>query len=431
VNSRGRLLTIAQTICIFVMGWLVWSDAVLPRLRWKSAVDLASEACLFVILGWISAAAIAFAVYFVVSLADFPEAMHFSLRSAAPAMWFAPAVILASTPFPAAFLVSAILVANATRQLISKWAPAGAMGFTAVNPATAMLGSCAAQLGLVAEVWHRPMVASALLASSAAIVTSLALASGAYRPAKESALPHSSLSIAIAFLLAVSLSFGGLRVRMAGGGDGNAGGAGGPASAATASDAGAGRLAPDGDFPGVILLPEIKPQATLLLPPPLRPSLLNAPLAKPVGIPFSGEYWMFRPPFSRPPSRSFVRRGTPTEFSFHTTDGWPIQMEAHQHLEQSVDIRCCTRIQLVITDAESFPAGVSLELLLIDKQTGLAASAGRALAEPGRMSQTLTYSVPRDSRVESFDEIKIVFHRNDARFDKSSKIAIDRFILAP
>ena len=412
------------------MGWLVWSNAILPRLRWQSAMDLASQACAFVMLGWISAAAIAFAVYFVVSLADFPEAVHFSLRSAAPAMWFAPAVILASTPMPAALLVSVILVANATRQLIAKWAPAGVAGLSAVNPATAIAGACVAQLGLVEEAWHRPVAAAVFFAGSAAIVTWLALASGAYRPVREPALPHSSLSIVIAFLLAVSLSFGGLRVRMAGGGGSHPGDAAGVPSASAPSSRRVGSLVPDGDFPGVILLPELKPEATLLLPPPLLPSLLNAPLVKPLDIPFSGEYWMFRPPFSRPPSQSFVRRGTPAEFSFHTTDGWPIKMEAHQHLEQPADIKCCTRIQLVITDAES-NAIAELEVVLRDTRSGLSESLGTAVADPGRMTQTLTYPVPRTGRIESFDEIQIVFHRHGPRLDKSSKIAIERFVLEP
>jgi hypothetical protein len=435
VRSRGRLLAVGQVAGVAATGVLVWSDVVLPRLRWETIADLTSRALLYVALAWIGAAAIAFAIYFVLSLADFPEVIRFSARSAAPAMWFAPAIILASVRVPGAFFVSAVLVASATCQLVSRWAPSAAAGSVALRPATAMFGSCAAQLGLVAELWNKPLLASALFAASAAVIMSLALALGAYQPAKQPVLPNSLLSILAAFLLAVSLSYGGLRARLTGGGGGSGGAyaAGQPAAqnAAKTTDPPSGNLAPDGDFPGVILLPEVKPKTVLLMPPPLPPSLLNVPLTKPVGIPFSGEYWMFRWPAHRPPARSFVRHGTPAEISFHTTDGWPIQMEAHQRVEPPADTSCCGKVQLVITDAEAGEGAASLELLLIDSQTGLLQSLGSEMVSAGRVTQTLTYTMPWHGSLHRFDEFKIVFHRNDARTDKSSKIAIERFILAP
>src|ERR1035438_4085554 len=53
-------------------------------------------------------AVVAFWVYFVVSLADVPHATRFSLRTSTPAMWFAPAIVLLSTPLAGAFAASLV-----------------------------------------------------------------------------------------------------------------------------------------------------------------------------------------------------------------------------------------------------------------------------------------------------------------------------------
>jgi hypothetical protein len=55
-----------------------------------------------VTLAWICGGIVTFWVYFVLSLADLPRATRFSLRMSAPAMWFAPAIVLLSAPLAAA-----------------------------------------------------------------------------------------------------------------------------------------------------------------------------------------------------------------------------------------------------------------------------------------------------------------------------------------
>jgi hypothetical protein len=111
---------------------------------------------------------------------------------------------------------------------------------------------------------------------STAILTSLSVATGAYQPGKPPALPHSALSVVLTFLLAATLTFGGISVR----------GRGVAASEAAAGTSGPGgqsaapldpdlpappdeSMGPGGGFPGVILLPALKPYATLVLPVPL------------------------------------------------------------------------------------------------------------------------------------------------------------------
>ena len=390
-----RLIAAGQVAGVLATAWLVWEHAVLPQLGLRPVAAIVSEAVFYVAAAWMCGALTTFCVYMVISLADLPSALRFSFRSSTAAMWFAPAIVLLSAPLPAAFVVSLFLIANATRHLISQWAavelpiewraparPVPAYPFRVAAPdagflwwhsAPVLMASLAAQAGLVELLWRHRLPAAALFALSTAILTSLSISTGAYRPGKPPALPHSSLSVVLTFLLAAALTFGGISVRGRGGAGPDASSpspdAGGQAGAARVNDPNA---PPDdgagvgGDFPGVILLPPVKPNVTLLVPVPATVSLFGAPLTKPVGVPFSGQYWMFRFPQLRPPRHSIVRRGNASELSFHTTDGWPMQMEAHQKLDPPVSVRCCSGIELVVRNADPYPGTVALELVLID-----------------------------------------------------------------
>jgi hypothetical protein len=303
--------------------------------------------------------------------------------------------------------------------------------FLSWNAAPVLAGSFIAQAGLVALLWHRPFLASALLGMSTAILTALSIARGAYQPGKQLPLPHSGLSVLMTFLLAAALTFGGVS---AGGGRGfglhpapgmgetNAGEASQPSTAV------------DGDFPGVILLPPLKAHATLLVPVPSLPVNFGAPLVKPLGIPFSGEYWMFRWPARKPPRGATVRRGNPMELSFHTPDGWPMEMEAHQRLDPPVAAICCSAVQLTVQSSDPDPQAVLLlELVLMDTSAlNSSMSLGTPTLEPSpRTEPVLRFHVPQAAGLVRFDEIKLVFHRARWRADKSAKMAIERFVLLP
>jgi hypothetical protein len=143
---------------------------------------------------------------------------------------------------------------------------------------------------------------------------------------------------------------------------------------------------------------------------------------------------MFRWPATRPPRRSVIRRGSASELSFRTTDGWPMEMEAHQKLEPPVNAQCCSQIRLAIRSMDEYPGTVSIELILVD--TRLPISPGQSLGTapagtPSPTEQILSFRIPPSSAVQEFDELKLVFHRDRMRVDKSAKIAIDRFVLVP
>jgi hypothetical protein len=457
-----RLIAAAQVAGVLATGWFVWINAVLPRLGLQSLAGIAAQALSFVTLAWICGAVVTFWIYLVVSLTDLPHVMRFSLCSSAPAMWFAPAIVLLSVPLATAFVVSLFLVVNATRHLVAQWgaiqspmhgmepapaepaflfrtAPPNA-GFLSWSWVPVLMGSLTAQAGLVAMLWRHQFRAAVLLAVSTAILTSLSIATGAYRPGKPPALPHSALSVLWTFLLAAALTFGGISARGRHGGGSDASDSSSPAGqsgAQVATQAAAPRnenMGFGGDFPGVILLPALKPNATLLIPVPAPPREFGAPLVQPVGIPFSGEYWMFRWPATRPPLGAAIRRGNAAELSFHTTDGWPMEMEAHQKLEPPVDIKCCSEIQLAIQNTDQYPGTISLELILIDRTaaTNPAQSLGAVAAgSPSLSVQLLRFPIPRVPAIGKFDEFKVVFRRAQLRADRSARIAIERFVLVP
>src|ERR1035438_7910264 len=82
-------------------------------------------------------------------------------------------------------------------------------------------------------------------------------------------------------------------------------------------------------------------------------------MPRPLAIPFSGEYWMFRWPYARPPKTSFFQRGSPAVLSFTSTDHRPLQMEARHKLDQSIALSCCSAIRLEIRNADRYPNTIS------------------------------------------------------------------------
>ena len=460
-NEIGRrLITATQVAGVLAGGWFVWINIVLPRLGLRSPANIAAQALLYVGLAWLCGAAVTFSIYVVVSMADLPYVIRCSAHTSAAAMWFAPAIVLLSLPFSVAYALGIFLVVNATRHLFSKWVatdspitridPARAepaqlfrftepgSGFISWSSIPVFMGPMTAQAAVIAMLWRHPFEAAVLLAMSTAILTSLVFAAGAYQAGNPPALPHSTLSVVWTLLLAAAVTFGGIAAHgRRGRGTGTSSGSpqfgGRPVShpftrlaAPPAENLGIG-----GEFPGVILLPQVQPY-TMLFVPVLSPRKFGTPFLKPVGIPFSGEYRMFRWPATRPPPRSIIRRGSASELAFRTTDGVPIEMEARQKLDPPVAINCCRAIQLAIVDADHYPGTVSLEVILIDSASvNTAQSLGTIEVGSGSPEQKLTFSIPATTPLRKFDELKVVFHRQAMRADKSARVAIERFVLLP
>ncbi len=197
----------------------------------------------------------------------------------------------------------------------------------------------------------------------------------------------------------------------------------------------------DNLYSGVILLPEVKPYATLVAPSARRRNATPATLSQPLGVPFSGEYWVYYWPRRRPPTSSLMVRGTPVTYNFTSTDHNPLMMEARQNLGTPIDSRCCSRIEVAISIADTLPGTISVELILVDT-TGRGSpaislgdlqvpSVSTATVTESPARATLRFHLPPQRVIREFDEFRIVFHLSAPRMYRSANVAIDRFYLVP
>jgi len=406
-------------------------------------------------------------------------AMGVTLRTCAAGMWFAPAAILLGAPSPLTTAVALVLVVSVTRVLYSQWRtipkpePAeppvvpeedalfgsGELphGFLPRDFWPAMAVAVALQLGVVSSLTSTQSVAAAFYAAAAALLTVYSISAGVWEGQRRPVIPRALMAVGVTLLLTVLITVLGTMMWMSGGG-----GQGNPGGTEAASKAPAppplpplpaqgrkyqpppidpARLGPalnvPGGFPGVILWPETAPIPMLVEPLPKGAAFSRRPASQPFVIPFAGAYWMFRQPYSRPPSNSFVQRGTPSAMSFSTVDRWPLSMEAHQKLDREINLKCCSKVLVQILNADRYFGTVTIELGLIS-HGGVPFRLGpvRVNSTPDLtrdpiipVSETLVFPIPRN--VPLFDEFDVIYHRQKNREDKSARIAIEKFVLVP
>ena len=489
-GTKSRLLiTLVQLGSLLATAWMVWWAALVPRLHRQTLVSLLVQVLAYTVLAWTWSVVVAFGLYAIVPLEDRTEMVPDVLRTAATAVWFGPAMILLSAFSPASLAAALVLVVYTSRLLYAQWRPVeasvspprvyvarepGSFADCQLPPAFAWRDRLPAlgvafclEAGAVAVAVHYPLLGAAWLCAGTAVLTVFSMAAGAADAGRPPTLPKSFLGILATIVLASLITMG------RGGAGGGAFGVSRQSSAERPSLVETARMvlrqvfygetpavrsrgAPavpqppepadtgaPGGFPGVILWPEIKPVTTLIAPlPALGSNPFEGRPAQPLGIPFGGEYWMFRWPFSRPPASSFFERGTPSKLAFSTTDQTPLEMEAHQKLETPIDTRCCSRIQLEVLNADRYPGTLALELVLLNTEPirTLVLSLGTVPVTsrpdvtrdpPMPMRETLDFAVPTDPSIDQFNELKIVFHRAGLRMDKSAKVSVERFVLVP
>jgi hypothetical protein len=297
--------------------------------------------------------------------------------------------------------------------------------------------SVALQLAATARLFRHPLAAGALLVMTAASLTLFAMTSGALRQERPRSLPQTLLGILLTIFLAAGLTVGGLRVRGYGGSGDSAGSA--SQGSAPAKSPPGGAAAPRkpvptalGGFPGVILRPDPKPYARLVDPPPLRRGI-GISLPRTYAIPFDGEYWMFRFLYQRPPASSLEEHGSPDHLSFSTVDLWPLLMEAHQRLDQPLDLDC-RAVRVDIWNADLHSSTISLELAALGSKGWATIGAAPVRSVPTKdggqvVAAAETLEFPLHSPVHDCMELKVVFVRDASRMPHSAMIAIDRFVL--
>jgi len=486
--SRACFALGAQIAALFATACVVWGVLLslepLPiTIGWVLGLSL---------LAWFCCSGVFAGVYFLFAEPITAQTWRTLLRTSTIGVWFTPAAILLAEYSRAAMVAGLIVVVGATRVLYSEWrfaqreldrplpAPSVHHLFEdSAHPAPPLVKELVPaltlalfiQAGAVAGMMRYPLLAAGCFALSAALLTAFGLAAGLIPQGKPWELPASAIASLLTVLLTAGLTVGTLTresmrsYRRSGDSiflpspgllgtarallsdalyDGGPhkprkpSGAHGPTAIGVPRYERAGDIGRVGDneFAGVILWPEVKPETTLVTP-VLSGISFSAHATRPLCIPFSGEYWMFRAPHTRPPYGSFLRRGNPASLAFSTTDHAPLEMEAHDRLDQPIDLRCCREIQVAIWNADQYPGTVALELILID--TGHRGRPSQSLgtspvrSSPGSLPvrETLEFSIPTASELRRFDEFEILFHRDRNRIDKSAHIEIERFVLIP
>jgi hypothetical protein len=196
---------------------------------------------------------------------------------------------------------------------------------------------------------------------------------------------------------------------------------------------------------GIVLWPLRAEPRKLVAPMPIDENAMHSTgrSSGPLLIPFDGVYWFFKAPDLRPPKSSRQAQANPDTVDIRSTDRRPLSIEAHDYLGSLIDLRCCSRIQIAIRNADRYPDTVSLELVLIN--TSLPNQPSQSLGEmmvkstrPWKIyekrepvTETLNFPIPPSLSLHRFDEVKIVFRLDRARADAGAKIAIDHFVLVP
>lgn len=405
-----------------------------------------SHALVFVLLTWACAAVIMCWIFASVSMESLRVLLFASIVSSVPAMWFVPALLMLTTPVPILVATGLLLIANTTRLLVSRSAPARlterTVGKTGIAPAVA--GAVVFQFGICVIYAGYALAAAGLFVFGATVWTLVAVARGSLQPRKVRKTPHAVLSIVVTVILAILLSDGAFEMQ----GD--------PATdevslfqdtltvfqrltfapkpkpeAARAKATPLARKNKDvpssgkSGVPGVVLRPDRRAERQHIF---LSAGKARVSLARNLTFPFTGEYHLYLTSSRRVPPDAVVHTGTPLDEAYLANAGNPMETEAYQALTPPLDFRECGKILLAISSGETTPASASLRLVT----AGLEADLGTEIfgLDPAA-KETLEFRLPSPPRTLIVTAIRVLFRRNPTQQDQSTKVAIERFTLVP
>ena len=160
-------------------------------------------------------------------------------------------------------------------------------------------------------------------------------------------------------------------------------------------------------------------------------------------IPFDGSYWYFKEPNKSPGPKAHLAHGSPLTLDIHSADWLPLVMEAHQDIGSSVDLACCSEIQVAIKNANNQPGTIFLGVILKDSalpgkpmqylgvQPVVSSEAGHFSIKPVPVDEVLKFPVPTRPKIPKFDEIIVAVFPAMGSSVEGAKIAIQQFALLP
>jgi hypothetical protein len=435
-----RFMATAQLLSLCAMAWFVWVNRIDPKLAHEPLGAVLREAFGWLCFAWVWSALITLGIFAAV-VRDRTRERHL-LAASLPGIWFAPAIILISTLSPAGLAIGLALVLAATRRLLAYWVPADTpareqpkayafeidTAFLKWNSVPVLIAAAVGQAGLVALLFHDRFFAAAGFAMTVAILVGQSAVRGAYEQGTPPAMPPSGMGMVLTFLLAFAVTTSSIQVGIMsrpGSGSNTPDSDESPGVQVTELQNPPRSATEGGGFDGVILRTKVAATHPTILIAPAARTTSGISKAAPVSIPFSGEYWMFQAPWRQPPPWSVRKQGKPTEVSFHTTNGRPMQMSADQKLNGPVDMAWCARIQVLIARVGDDPA--VFELILSDSESRRFESLGIVEAA----GNILDFPIPASVALDQFDEIRVVYHRPANSSERSARIAIEGFVIAP
>jgi hypothetical protein len=200
---------------------------------------------------------------------------------------------------------------------------------------------------------------------------------------------------------------------------------------------------PGSDYVGIILWPPPIKKTEIVPPRPHSTSFAIGRASKPVVIPFDGQYWYFKAPSKRPGPRAHIAHGRATYVNVHSTDSAPLLMEAYQNLGTSIDLGCCSEIDVAINNADVRPGTIALGIRLGDsdsvgdpslnlgERTIVSSNAAQIPLNRPPVDEILRFPIPRSTAIHQFNEITIVFLSARERARGGAKVSIQSFTLIP
>lgn len=403
--------------------------------------DIAAALTL-VLAAWLVAAAIAFGVFLATSYDRLTDVARAAFRAAVPAMWLVPAALLAASSSKAAAGIGLLLLGNAVRLLFSTRPPhkvAAPSARKLVPKATLLLedtfaqetlpviaGAVLLQVGIAAALLGGAKTAAVAVAGSIAIFTVCAVRSGAAHGIAQRHSKRTLLSSLLTLLLSTAIAATQFRHPQ-------------PETAATASaEPPAARatklVAPPRRFTGKDLVPGIilRPDR----PPPKLPAVALKPasrrgfwFAKPLTLPFTGDYHLFPTSSRHVQPDSTVLTGTPMDAAYVNVGGGSIETEALQPFDPPADLTNCGVIRLQLRSAELMPASATVYLVTT---TGAVKELGSEIfGFPPKPVEVLEYSVPPEPGDLLVRAIRVVFHCDPLHRSQTTKAAVESFTFLP